>query len=331
MTVTLSPELLNFIAQFKQQSNGKDILVQSDFNQSSFIPSNSNSKLYDISKLNSINKLNHLSTSPLTDSKLTKFNNESNINTSLRMLDEPEDRTQEPITSKTDINRLIEYYLIRKKYRNALLITLGVNFGIRVSDLRQLKLKQLINSETGEVKDYFYINEQKTSKKNKIWINDASKKMLIIFLNQCHKAGKTKDLQDYLFTSESNNKEFELISYLDADGIVHTKEIQAPVSYNAITPILLNACKALGIQGKHNTHCLRKTFSWAVLEHYKTNVGEDYNGRGLLFLQKRFKHSSTLITEHYVGITDTEDMNVCMSLNLGLEAIDFWLSKNRLY
>lgn len=254
--------------------------------------------------------------------------NTTDINSAIRMFDEPDDRTQEPISSYDDINRIVQFFLLNHRYRDAMLFVLGINFGIRVSDLSTLQFKQIINSETNQIKDYFFINEEKTSKKNKIWINTACKKIIYIYLSYCNSIGVTKDLQDYLFVSESNNKKYIRIPYTQ-DGITTTKRIQAPVTYNTLPPILKNTCKELGIKGKHNTHCLRKTFSWGVLQHYKRTQGEDYNGRGLLFLQRRFKHSSPLTTTHYVGITESEDKAVCMSLNLGMKAIDEWLGTER--
>lgn len=251
--------------------------------------------------------------------------NSTNINSMLKQFDEPEDRTQEPITSKDDINRIVEFYLNKKQFRNAMLVVLGMNFGIRISDLAQIKFSQVIDSNTGKVKDSFLIYEEKTGKKNRVWINNACKKIILLYLYWCKNNEVEKDLQDYLFVSESNHKEWEEISYV-ADGIPCTKKIQSPLTYNSFPPILKDACKKLGITGKHNTHCLRKTFAWGVLDYYQSIRGEDYSGRGLMFLQKRFKHSSTLVTEHYTGITNKEDEQVCMSLNLGMEAIDKWLA-----
>lgn len=254
------------------------------------------------------------------------YTNTNNINSSIRMFDEPEDRTQEPISSYDDINNIISYYLNKGKYRNALLFVCGINFGIRVSDLRTLKLKQFINSETGTIKDYFFINEEKTGKKNRIWINQSVKEMLTIFLVKEAQKGKIKDLEDYLFTSESNNKQYEKITQVLNNGIKIEKEIQSAIIYEAIVPIIKDACKKLNIKGKHNTHSLRKTFAWGVSQYYLEHQGVDReaNTKSLMFLQRRFKHSSTLITEHYLGITDEEDKQVCMNLNLGLDTILKW-------
>lgn len=261
----------------------------------------------------------------LLQSYSAPITNDTNIDTLISQFNEPEDRTQEPITSRNDINRIVEFYLNRNQFRNAMLVVLGMNFGIRISDLAQIKFSQVIDSNTGKVKDSFLIYEEKTNKKNRIWINSACKKIILLYLYWCKSQGIEKDLQDYLFVSESNHKEWEEVSY-EINGVTFTKTIQSALTYNSFPPILKEACKKLAIEGKHNTHCLRKTFAWAVLEYYKNTRGEDYSGRGLMFLQKRFKHSSTLVTEHYTGITAKEDEKVCMSLNLGMEAIDTWLT-----
>lgn len=254
--------------------------------------------------------------------------NTTDIDSSIRMFDEPEDRTQEPISSYEDINRIITFFLAHNRYRDAMLFVLGINFGIRVSDLSTLQFRQLIN-DNNQIKDFFFINEEKTGKKNKVWINAACKKIVSIYLNYCNSVGTTKDLQDYVFVSEGNNKKYKTVLF-EQNGILLEKKVQTPLTYNSIPPILKDTCKALGIKGKHNTHCLRKTFAWGVLQYYQNKQGEDYNGRGLLFLQKRFKHSSLLTTTHYAGFTENEDRAVCMSLNLGMDAIDKWVKTKRI-
>ena len=274
------------------------------------------------------------------------WNNINNITNLMNYISEPCDKTQEAIASFDDINKVIAYYLdnaysglvnvnIEKvivSLRNVMLFICGINMGIRVSDLRKLRYAHLIDSNAGGFKKYFFINEKKTSKANRIYVNEAVRTIVTLFLQVTNAFGRVKDLQDYLFVDEraveeSDKSYEEILMPLNNEYSVVMNRVQAPLSYTSISPITTKACKYLGIKGKHNTHCLRKTFAWAVTEYYKNYYGVDdnSNSRALLFLQYRFKHSSTLITEHYLGLTNKEDETVCMNLNLGLKYVSDWM------
>lgn len=60
--------------------------------------------------------------------------------------------------------------------------------------------------------------------------------------------------------------------------------------------ILKDACKAVGLEEKIGTHTLRKTFSY---HHYK-------KFKDIALLQKIFNHSSSSITQRYIGIEQDE-------------------------
>lgn len=287
------------------------------------------------------NNSNQLSTPDISN----LLSNNTNINNILSILNEPEDRTQEPITSYTDIDNIIRYYLnetlrhitithnsekAMSNIRNSMLFICGINMGIRVSDLRQLQFKQIVDINSGCFKNYFYIKEEKTDKVNRIYINQSVKLIVELFLKVANILGRKKDIQDYLFVNEASRGVKKYTTIDISMSTPNKKTLQKPLHYNAISSIIVKVCKKLQIVGKHNTHCLRKTFSWGVIQYYIDHMGEDKesNSRALMFLQKRFKHSSTLITEHYTGITAKEDETVCMNLNLGLDCIQEWLSEN---
>ena len=115
------------------------------------------------------------------------WNNINNITNLMNYISEPCDKTQEAIASFDDINKVIAYYLdnaysglvnvnIEKvivSLRNVMLFICGINMGIRVSDLRKLRYAHLIDSNAGGFKKYFFINEKKTSKANRIYVNEA--------------------------------------------------------------------------------------------------------------------------------------------------------------
>ena len=202
----------------------------------------------------------------------------------------------EPIKSLDDIMMISEYFISNGRYRDNMLFIVGINFGLRVSDLRLLRFCSIIN-ENLTFKDRFPVLEKKTKntrkvKKNRwITINDAVIDAVTLYLE--HTDGVS--LSDYMFKSESN----------------HGSNINTPIHRNSIDRILKEAVDTLGIQTKVSTHTLRKTFGF----HQMMMCNND--PRKLLVLSKMFGHSSTAVTLEYIGITGDEIADAYRNLNLG--------------
>ena len=58
--------------------------------------------------------------------------------------------------------------------RNYLLFTLGINTGLRISDLLKIKISDVID-EKNKIKDSIYIREKKTGKEKIFAINKTAK------------------------------------------------------------------------------------------------------------------------------------------------------------
>ena len=82
----------------------------------------------------------------------------------------------EPIKSKKEIS-LIEKELSKRSIRNQLIWVLGINSGLRVSDILAL------NIEDVKDKSYIEIKEKKTKKYKRFPMNDKLKKLLKIRLD----------------------------------------------------------------------------------------------------------------------------------------------------
>ena len=67
----------------------------------------------------------------------------------------------EPIKSMDDIIRISEYLINRGKYRDNMLFIVGINFGLRVNDLRVLRFSNLINDNC-TFNESFAVFEKKT-------------------------------------------------------------------------------------------------------------------------------------------------------------------------
>lgn len=202
----------------------------------------------------------------------------------------------EPIKSLDDIMKISEYFISKGRYRDNMLFIVGINFGLRVSDLRLLRFCNIINDDL-TFKDKFPVLEKKTKntrkvKKNRwITINDAVIDAVTLYLENTDGVS----LSDYMFKSESN----------------HGSNINQPIHRNNIDNILKSAAKDLGLDVKISTHTLRKTFGF----HQMMMCNND--PRKLLVLSKMFGHSSTAVTLEYIGITGEEIADAYRNLNLG--------------
>lgn len=209
-----------------------------------------------------------------------------------------QDHSAEPIKSLEDIDRISEYLIANERYRDNMLFIVGINFGLRVSDLRVLRFCDLI-TEDMVFKTTFGILEQKTSSTRKVrknryvTINDAVIEAVTLYLE---KTPGVK-LDDYMFRSDSNNGSNK----------------NEPIHRNSIDRILKGIAKDLGLGIRMSTHTLRKTFAY----HQMVMSGNDQ--RRLLLLQKMFGHSSASVTLDYIGITGDEIEQAYRDLNLGMQ------------
>lgn len=202
----------------------------------------------------------------------------------------------EPIKSMDDIFAISHFLISNGRYRDNMLFIVGINFGLRVSDLRVLRFSNLIN-ENLTFKDSFAVFEQKTRntrkrKKNRyITINTAVIEAVTLYLE--HTANVT--LSDYMFRSISNR------------GC----NLNEPLSNKSIDRILKGIAEDLDLNVKMSTHTLRKTFC------YHQMVMSHNDSRKLLLLQKMLGHSSPAQTLDYIGITSEEIDEAYKKLNLG--------------
>jgi integrase len=205
------------------------------------------------------------------------------------------EHTAEPIKNIEDIDRISSYLITNERYRDNMLFIVGINFGLRVSDLLQLRFSQLINPDY-TFKTTFPILEKKTKNTRKVMrnryisVNEAVIDAVTLYLQ--HTPCK---LDDYLFRSESNR------------GANQNK----PMSRMSVDRILKEIGDTLCLGNKMATHSLRKTFA------YHQMLMSNNDPRKLLLLQKMFGHSSAVQTLDYIGITGEEIEEAYMKLNLG--------------
>ena len=83
----------------------------------------------------------------------------------------------EPIREKKMIIAIKNLLKKEEKFRDYCLFVCGINFGLRISDLLQIQVRDVRNS-LSEIKDTFEIREQKTGKLNVIAINNKAKEAI---------------------------------------------------------------------------------------------------------------------------------------------------------
>lgn len=207
-----------------------------------------------------------------------------------------DEHAAEPIRDMKDIFRISEFLISQNRYRDNMLFIVGINFGLRVSDLIVLRFSDLINVDCS-FKDSFAILEKKTSntrrsRKNRyISINTAVVEAVTLYLENTSGVR----LSDYMFRSESN----------------HGGSVNRPIHRSSVDRILKGIGKDLGLDIHMSTHTLRKTFGL----HQMVMSGND--PRKLLLLQKIFGHSTSAMTLEYIGITSDEIEDAYRNLNLG--------------
>lgn len=213
----------------------------------------------------------------------------------------------EPIKSMDDIFEISHFLISNGRYRDNMLFIVGINFGLRVSDLRVLRFSNLINDNL-TFKDSFAVFEQKTRntrkrKKNRyITINTAVVEAVTLYLEHT----ESVTLSDYMFRSVSNRG----------------GNLNEPLSNKSIDRILKGIATDLDLSVKMSTHTLRKTFC------YHQMVMSHNDSRKLLLLQKMLGHSSPAQTLDYIGITSEEIDEAYKKLNLGSTAHNYLVDSN---
>ncbi len=168
-----------------------------------------------------------------------------------------------PIKDESKIKTLKK--LLSNEPRNLLILTMGLNTGLRMGDLLKLKIQDVLNKNVG---DKVYVVEGKTKKQNYFIINSEVLRVMGLYLN----------------TLPALNPEFFLFPSRKGDK---------PLLVESVNHMIKKWCKDIGVKENVGCHTLRKTFGY--FQHNKFGVS-------LPELMVRFNHSSENITLRYIGI-----------------------------
>ncbi|SFE97625.1 tyrosine-type recombinase/integrase [Alteribacillus iranensis] len=125
--------------------------------------------------------------------------------------------------------RLMKTHLKKKSSRDYLLFVIGINTGLRISELLRLKVED-VRDDTGEIRHFITLHDQS------VFLNEQVKRAL-----KYHFHCVQPSQHDCLFSSPRTKK---------------------PITRQQAYRIVNDAAKAVGIDGKVGTHTLRKTFGY---------------------------------------------------------------------
>ncbi len=181
--------------------------------------------------------------------------------------------TADPIRNPAELARYKNYYLLEDFHpRNYVLVTIGLNSALRISDLLTLRWKDVYDFDRGQFLEHLTLTEQKTGKRSSVFLNKSIRDALRAYMN--YMGANRLSGEDFLFPGYENH---------------NLSRIQA-------WRIIKNAADACCIQGVISPHSLRKTFGYQAWK----------NGVPPVLLMDIFQHSSFETTQRYLGICQDE-------------------------
>jgi len=166
-----------------------------------------------------------------------------------------------------------------KDWKFALLISIGIYTGLRISDILVLKWKDIAE------KEFIEITEKKTKKFRRIRINQ-----------------NLKEIFDRMLPH--NNNDLESLIFLNrfSTSAISVQFINRKLKILAIDYKLTNQPNNI------KSHSLRKSFGRRVFEN------NDNSEKALILLSEMFNHTSIKTTKVYLGIREKEMFEVYENL-----------------
>lgn len=180
------------------------------------------------------------------------------------------------IRNYDEFKAICDYFLQKEMYLYYALWVCGVCFGIRMSDLRELKFKHIYDDNMN-FRERVVIKEKKTHKTNNLLITEAIREGLSLYLEKDKTVAVGRDM--YIFQSKmASNKAVSYIAW-----------------YKQIT----RAATELGISPEVHisTHSMRKTFTNIVSCCDDTKIDRDAITKAQILLN----HSNQMTTFRYLG------------------------------
>ena len=182
----------------------------------------------------------------------------------------------EPIQSMEDYQKVVQYLSAKKNKRNLCIFVFGTSFGMRITDLLNLKWKYVLNTDYS-IKDTMYLQESKRKRVREIKFNPLVKQVIALYISSLESQKKSfwRDLEKYMFPSQKGSNK--------------------PMLVSNTCKMFKQIFKEAGINPSYNycTHTMRKTTG-------KTLYDQGYD---VWEISKLLGHSSMQETLCYIGIT----------------------------
>ncbi len=190
--------------------------------------------------------------------------------------------TTQPIRDSRQLSQFINYYAtIQPNQRNYTLIVMGLHTALRISDILELRWKNVFDFENAKCRTHLQLIEHKTGKKSKIVLCPETRKALSNFYIM-----KKPEPDNYIFSAK----------------VYRDKPLSRSQAYRIVRRAAENT-----IQEEHiSCHSLRKTFGYHA---WKQGVPP-------ALLMDIYNHSSYDITKRYLGITQDERDDIFLSVHL---------------
>ena len=192
----------------------------------------------------------------------------------------------EPIKKTRDLEKIKRYYKeIHPNPRNELMIILGLNTALRISDILGLRWQDVYDFEQKNYKNHINIVEQKTGKTTQIYINNNVLETLHEYKAYLKQKKHKIEKDSFLFSHSNKN---------------------VPISRVQAFRIIKNAAEDSNISGVISCHSLRKTFGYHAWKQ----------GASPVILVTVFNHSSYQITKRYLGIEQDDKDKIFKKIKL---------------
>lgn len=192
--------------------------------------------------------------------------------------------TTQPIRDPELLHEFKDFYLERERnIRNYTLCILGLNTALRITDVLNLRWRDLYDFHQNHFLEHLTVTEKKTGKTNTIALNQSIVDTLTAYRKQF---SSTPTEDDCLFPSR--------------------KGVNQPISRSQAFRVIKKAAQSVGLGQNISCHSLRKTFGYHAWQQ----------GTPPALLMNIYNHSSYQVTKRYLGIEQDDRDNVFKNIAL---------------
>jgi len=200
-----------------------------------------------------------------------------------------------PLKTKEEIEKVKQYFRDKKENalfpeekqiagRNLMCFIVGINIGLRMSDILKLKWSDIFNKD-GSFVEMIRMQEKKTKKYKNFFLNPSCQDAITDYINEFHPVVKP-----------------ELFVFRSREG--------GAVEVRTVGEIIRKAGIACEIKLPLGSHTCRKTWSYAQIMAHQNDA------YFMAHLMDLLNHSSISATLHYAGISDEQNKQYYNDVNL---------------